>query len=90
MHQQPPKIPLLRLTNAANAGHVDSSRARISYLASTTNLLYGEANGRRMDARAPQRASRFPERRVSIRVASASIEHVLQDTERHNVVNRQL
>jgi hypothetical protein len=28
MHQQPPKIPLLRSTSAANAGHVDSSRGR--------------------------------------------------------------
>jgi hypothetical protein len=27
MHQQPPKTPLLRSTNAANASHVDSSRA---------------------------------------------------------------
>ena len=26
MHQQPPKTPLLRSTNAANAGQVDSSK----------------------------------------------------------------
>jgi hypothetical protein len=28
MHQQPPKMPLLRSTNAANAGHIDSSSGR--------------------------------------------------------------
>ena len=28
MHQQPPKIPLLRSTNSAKAGHDEASRAR--------------------------------------------------------------
>src|SRR3954451_24146510 len=36
MHQQPPKTPLLRSTNAANASHVDSSRALTVYVASAT------------------------------------------------------
>ena len=31
MHQQPPKTPLLRSTNSANAGHVDSSKALTVY-----------------------------------------------------------
>jgi hypothetical protein len=31
MHQQPPKTPLLRSTNAAKASHVDGSRALIVY-----------------------------------------------------------
>jgi hypothetical protein len=35
MHQQPPKIPLLSSTNAANAGHVDSSRALTLYSGTT-------------------------------------------------------
>ncbi len=34
MHQQPPKTPLLRSTNAANASHVDSSSALTVYIAS--------------------------------------------------------
>jgi hypothetical protein len=36
MHQQPPKTPLLRSANAANAGHVDSSRALTVYAVSVT------------------------------------------------------
>src|SRR5581483_7773506 len=32
MHQQPPKMPLFRSTSAANASHVDSSRALIVYV----------------------------------------------------------
>jgi hypothetical protein len=35
MHQQPPKTPLLRSTNAANAAHVGSPRALIVYAGST-------------------------------------------------------
>jgi hypothetical protein len=35
MHQQPPKIPLLRSTNAANAGQVAISRALIVYVGSS-------------------------------------------------------
>ena len=35
MHQQPPKIPLLRSTSAANAGQVDSSRALTVYSGTT-------------------------------------------------------
>ena len=35
MHQQPPKMPLLRSTNAANAAHVDSSRALTVYAGAT-------------------------------------------------------
>jgi hypothetical protein len=35
-HQQPPKTPLLRSTNAANAGHVESSRALTVYVGSIT------------------------------------------------------
>jgi hypothetical protein len=31
MHQQPPKIPLLRSTSVANAGQVDSSKALTVY-----------------------------------------------------------
>ena len=34
MHQQPPKMPLLRSTNAANAVHVDSSSALTVYVGS--------------------------------------------------------
>jgi hypothetical protein len=43
MHQQPPKMPLLRSTNAANAAHVDSSRALTVYLGSAmkSNLTWG-------------------------------------------------
>ena len=36
MHQQPPKMPLLRSTKAANAAHVDSSRALTVYAGATT------------------------------------------------------
>jgi hypothetical protein len=36
MHQHPPKMPLLRSTSAANAGHVDSSRAFTVYVGSDT------------------------------------------------------
>ena len=36
MHQQPPKTPLLRSTNAANASHVDSSSALTVYVGSLT------------------------------------------------------
>ena len=36
MHQQPPKTPLLRSTNVANASHVDSSRALTVYDGSPT------------------------------------------------------
>ncbi len=32
MHQQPPKTPLFRSTRAANASHVDSSRALTVYV----------------------------------------------------------
>jgi hypothetical protein len=35
MHQQPPKTPLLRSSNAANAGQVDSSRALTVYSGTT-------------------------------------------------------
>ena len=35
MHQQPPKMPLLRSTSAAKAGQVDSSRALTVYSATT-------------------------------------------------------
>jgi hypothetical protein len=31
MHQHPPKIPLLRSTSSANAGHVEASRGRVVY-----------------------------------------------------------
>src|SRR5690349_15583735 len=34
MHQQPPKMPLFRSTNSANAGHVDSSSALTVYAGS--------------------------------------------------------
>ena len=36
MHQQPPKMPLLRSTSAANAGQVDSSSALTMYAGTTT------------------------------------------------------
>jgi len=36
MHQQPPKMPLLRSTSAANAVHVDGSRAFTEYPGSLT------------------------------------------------------
>ena len=35
MHQQPPKTPLLCSTRAANAAHVDSSRAVTVYVSSS-------------------------------------------------------
>ena len=41
MHQQPPKMPLLRSTRAANAAHVDSSRALTVYPGSTTEPSLG-------------------------------------------------
>src|SRR5215831_841445 len=43
MHQQPPKMPLLRSTNAANAVHVDSSRALTVYVgpAMKSRLTWG-------------------------------------------------
>ena len=37
MHQQPPKTPLLRSTNAANAGQVDSSNALTVYSSTTAD-----------------------------------------------------
>jgi hypothetical protein len=37
MHQQPPKTPLLRSTNAANAGQVDSSNALTVYSGTTAD-----------------------------------------------------
>src|SRR5262249_41930474 len=41
MHQQPPKMPLLRSTSAANAAHVDASRAFTVYAGSamTSSLM---------------------------------------------------
>src|SRR2546429_281701 len=43
MHQQPPKIPLLRSTSAANAGQVDGSRAQIGVRVSDPELDFDQA-----------------------------------------------
>lgn len=44
--QQPPKMPLLRSTNAANASHVDSSRALTVHFCSTTDPHFTGARSR--------------------------------------------
>src|SRR5262244_147636 len=49
MHQQPPKMPLLRSNSAANAAHVASSRARTVYAGSAIRFASAECAERRAD-----------------------------------------
>src|SRR6202050_1568391 len=51
MHQHPPKMPLLRSTSAANAAHVDSSRAFTVYVGSDTQPSLMRARARRNERR---------------------------------------
>ena len=51
MHQHPPKMPLLRSTSAANAVHVDSSRAFTVYVGSGTQPSLMRARSRRNERR---------------------------------------